>query len=725
MENLSTEITNSKEYGDISSPENNNICNFCKKVIEKENEINLLVGNTTYKYCSINCKNSDINNKQLHDELNETNNENKIRKITLEELFNIQISLPEESNKGITGIINIGNTCFMNSGLQCLSNCYQLTKYFLSNIYLKEININNRLSSKGEIAKTYRQLLKDLWEEKEKSINPTYFKNIFSQFVNQFSGNSQQDSNEFLIFLLDKLHEDVNIITKKEYLEIDDNESYISDEEASDISWKRYLKRENSMIVDLFYGQFKSTINCKFCNKISKSFDSYNFISIPIPSKRYEINIKYFGYNFNGFSEEIIPINEDTLVSNIIDKIKLKTYMKKEKKFVEKTKKKRNNNNNKVKIEELCGDSVEILLLTNDKKIYKVLDSNDYIYLYIQQGYEVVAYEKDINKENIYFYISKYYENNYFSFFNSKQLLFDYPFVINSDKKDKIYTIYQKISKFLKIFSTKKNKETCILNNNFKFEEIRMDNEKGTGFIIYLNTIINQENNTGIFSYLFHSSSYTYFQLLEKFSGSQLFSDLKKELNLKNEERIIFDINILFNFDNTKLSELNINPQEFSYFLGNNLNLYDCIKLFNSEEILEGNNKWYCNKCKEFREVVKKMEIYKSPYYLIIQIKRFRQDFQTNQRNLSFENNKNNTFIDFPIKNLDLSDYILSNSEKKKYNLIGVINHYGGYSSGHYTCYCLNDYKWYEFNDQNVSLIENELDVISSNAYVLFYKRIE
>ena len=58
-----------------------------------------------------------------------------------------------------------------------------------------------------------------------------------------------------------------------------------------------------------------------------------------------------------------------------------------------------------------------------------------------------------------------------------------------------------------------------------------------------------------------------------------------------------------------------------------------------------------------------------------------------------------------------------------KYNLIGVINHYGGSSFGHYTAYCLNDNQWYEYNDESVSIIR-ENNVVSSAAYVLFYKRI-
>jgi len=709
MENLSE-----PNKSELASTEKENKCDFCKNIIEKEKEIKCPTDNCINKYCSVECQQSD---NHIHDKFEPNNNKN-IKRLSIEKLFEINIALPEDSNKGITGLENIGNTCFMNSALQCLSNCYELTKYFLSNLYKNEININNRLGTKGEIVNIYRQLLKDLWEGKEESINPTYFKNIFSQFVEQFSGYNQQDSNEFLIFLLDKLHEDINSISEKEYSESEKDENSLSDKEGAYKSWERYLKRENSMIVDLFHGQFKSTINCKYCKRISRSFDSFNNISVPIPSKRYEINIKYFGYNFNNFYEVSVPINEDTIASNIIDIINLKIYMKKHNPNVEKkshkAKRKRGGDTSKnEEIKELTGDSIEVLLLDNNKKIYKIFDPREYIYLYISKGYELVAYEKNNKNENIYFYLTKYSENNYyFNFFgSSKQYLFDYPFAINSAYEDKIYFIYIYISMFLKEFLKTIKKDI----NKISSEQIKIDKESKLGFIIYFEKIKNDD----LYSYVLGSHKKAY-RLLEKYSGSQPFKELRNDLNLNNEERICFDVNILSDFDTKKLLEIAINPQKISYSYEKNLNLYNCLELFSSEEILEGDNKWYCNKCKQFRDVVKKMDIYKSPYYLIIQIKRFNE-----LKKMAFDNNKNNIFIDFPIIDLDLSKYIKDDKYNKKYNLIGVINHYGGNSFGHYTSYCLNNGKWYEFNDKSVKLIKNEKNIISMNAYILFYKRKE
>ena len=121
------------------------------------------------------------------------------------------------------------------------------------------------------------------------------------------------------------------------------------------------------------------------------------------------------------------------------------------------------------------------------------------------------------------------------------------------------------------------------------------------------------------------------------------------------------------------------------------------------------------------------MDIFKCPYYLIIQLKRFKQDDEMGSRSIFniFNSSKNTTFVDFPINNFDLSKYILSKTQSNhgsKYDLIGVVNHYGGSSFGHYTAYCLNGNKWLEYNDESVSKLSKN-NIISSAAYVLFYKR--
>ena len=692
----------------------------------------------------------DSSSEEINKSDEEQNNKNlnhREERISLEELQQLNLDFENDSNMGRVGLINIGNTCFMNSALQCLSNCYELTKYFLSGEYEHDINEENRLGSGGRIAAIYNKLLNDLWLGNEDSINPSYFKQIFAHFVKKFSGYHQQDSNEFLIFLLDRLHEDLNSITKKPYVEIGEKRENETDEDASKRWWEKNLLRENSIIVDLFHGQFKSTITCGNCKRVSVSFDSYMFLSLPIPSGRFEINVKYIGYSLNEFFETSIPITENTTVQNIIDAIKMKLSIKNKKgvsnppnKKGKRNKNKKNRSKTRIEENDLDDDSIEIVLLTKDNKLYKVFDSNDYIFPFIKKGYELVAYEKngkknendECKRENIYFYLTKYYSNYLVSiFYNPKTLLYNYPLVISLDKNSKIYSIYSSIKKYLKELiptDAENDKKEVLLeiNNNDFYKNINKQNENNIKFLIYLNLLLTKKNNKSICESIFGSSKYINSRLLDYCSSvNDNIYELKSIFNLKSNDRLCLDINVLFDIDKTKFDNLDNNFQSISMSYSNNINLYDCLNLFNSEEILEGDNQWYCNKCKKHQDVTKKMDIYRSPYYLIIQLKRFKQD-EMGQRSIFniFNSSKNSTFIDFPTSNLDISKYLLSNnSGGGKYNLIGVINHYGGESFGHYTAYCYNNNKWCEYNDDSVSLI-NESKVVSNAAYVLFYKRI-
>ena len=687
-------------------------------------------------------KNAENNIEKKDEENNINIIQKKSERISLDILFKKKLHFESNCNKGRTGLVNIGNTCFMNSALQCLSNCYELTKYFLLNFYENDINQENRLGTGGQVVTIYRKLLDDLWLGDDDYINPNYFKRIFAHFVHKFSGYAQQDSNEFLIYLLDKIHEDLNTITVKPYIEMEGKKPEQTDEEVSKIWWEKHLKRENSIIVDLFHGQFKSTISCNICHQVCVSFDSYMFISLPIPSGKYEIEVKYFGYNINDFLVMKIPITENTTVLNIIDIMKNRINIININKNIKNNppkRKKRNKNKNKIikKLYEqinLSKDKIEMVLLTNKKKIYKVFTNNDYIFPYLLQGYELVAYEKDTsnqNNENIYFYLSQYYYSYIFSLFYYPRIyFFDYPFAINFDKTQKIFNIYKNIKEFLKELLPNNNpnnpiKKDEILNIDFNFNKINKDNEKSCGFNLYLNTFI-PNTNSSICSSIFSFGNSINHPLLEKYSSTENYSNIKRQLNLDELHlRLTLDVNILFNLDKARLPKLKnyLYNKKLSLNVGKDINLYDCLNLFNSEEILDGDNEWYCNKCKKHVDAVKKMDVYKSPYYLIFQLKRFKQDNEGSSIFNIFNSSKNTTFIDFPVTNLDLSNYILSeNNQGGIYDLIGVINHYGGESFGHYTAYCLNGKKWMEYNDEYVAEIKKG-NIITNAAYVLFYRR--
>ena len=144
------------------------------------------------------------------------------------------------------------------------------------------------------------------------------------------------------------------------------------------------------------------------------------------------------------------------------------------------------------------------------------------------------------------------------------------------------------------------------------------------------------------------------------------------------------------------------------------ISIYDCLDLYTSYEKLEGENKWYDEKQKEYIECYKQIKFWKCPDNLIVVFKRF------NNRG-----HKNEAHIQFPIQKLDLSRYSIGyGTHKNIYHLKAISNHIGGLNSGHYFAYCKHtDKKWYEFNDTQVSEIDKKI-LVSARAYCLFYEKI-
>ncbi|KAJ3515187.1 hypothetical protein NLJ89_g1915 [Agrocybe chaxingu] len=205
---------------------------------------------------------------------------------------------------GTLGLGNMGNTCFMNSALQCLAHTKELTDYFLSEVYIEELNRDNPLGMGGAIAEAFGALLGRIWATSgvSTSYSPREFKMQLQRFAPQFSGYQQHDSQELVAFLLDGLHEDLNRVIKKPYVEKPDWEGggIVELVKLARKSWEGYMLRNDSVIVDLFQGQYQSTLVCPECKKVSITFDPFMYLTLPLPvTKKWRHTIFYVPWDLD------------------------------------------------------------------------------------------------------------------------------------------------------------------------------------------------------------------------------------------------------------------------------------------------------------------------------------------------------------------------------------------------------------------------------------------
>jgi hypothetical protein len=186
---------------------------------------------------------------------------------------------------GICGLNNLGNTCFMNAALQALSNTPSWRDYFVSGRYAGEINESNPLGHGGKIAQAYGGVMKEIWSNRHNTVSPAVLKREIGSSASgaQFAGYQQHDSQELLAFLLDAIHEDLNLVRDKPSTEAPEHDGSKDDDGVAREAWEQYLRRNQSVVVDHFQGQLRSEAKCLECGRISIKFDETMYLTVPLP----------------------------------------------------------------------------------------------------------------------------------------------------------------------------------------------------------------------------------------------------------------------------------------------------------------------------------------------------------------------------------------------------------------------------------------------------------
>ena len=323
---------------------NNNV-NNCINNFNKNIHINDINNNINNSNKNINI-NNNINNKKINNLPNNNNinvkndmNNNlnyKIKNLSNEKLKNYNLNIPYF----VVGLENIGSTCYMNAILQCLSHCEELTNYFLRQT---TINLLNNDYIKYPLSYAYYTVISNLFplQPTENRFKPTFFRNTIAKLNNLFLDMKANDSKDLLLFILERLHEEL-----KKNNNSDNNNIYnIINIPNNDRGKKfklflqNFKKEDTSVISHYFFGVNESLIKCQNCNNIIYDFQIFNFMIFPLEEAKQYICSK---------GPILIINNRVQSFMNLLNKVQ----------------------NNKVKLHDCFEYNERLITFENDNMIY-------------------------------------------------------------------------------------------------------------------------------------------------------------------------------------------------------------------------------------------------------------------------------------------------------------------------------------------------------------------
>ena len=196
----------------------------------------------------------------------------------------------------IIGLQNIGQTCYMNATLECLSNIEELTIYILSYNFM----LSNPLTKQLSIF--YWDLLSNLFfpnleVKTQKYYAPYHFKEIIGKMNPLFHGFHAADSKDLLFFILETLHDELNFVNNNNMNNINIFNIDTSNEiQVFNSFMHNFNLKNNSIITKLFYGFNESYLYCLRCQQTKYTFQSFNITIIPL-IKANQYKLEKYGKN--------------------------------------------------------------------------------------------------------------------------------------------------------------------------------------------------------------------------------------------------------------------------------------------------------------------------------------------------------------------------------------------------------------------------------------------
>ncbi|KAM9773926.1 ubiquitin carboxyl-terminal hydrolase 31-like [Syngnathus typhle] len=658
---------------------------------------------------------------------------------------------------GVAGLKNHGNTCFMNAILQCLSNTELFAEYLAleqfrgqgggagpeagggadpkatksNGVLVQKKSSQQQREESGEVTEQLSGLVRALWTFEYTPQHSRDFKNVVSKSALQFKGNSQHDAQEFLLWLLDRVHEDLNNIIRP-----DVRPPRTPPAENENTPGESALPVPGSFVQELFQAQYRSSLTCPHCQKQSNTFDPFLCISLPIPVPH--TRPLYVTVVYQGKCSHCMRVGVAVPLSGTVSR--LRQAVAQETKIPAQ----------QIVLTEMYYDGFHRSFCDDDDDL-EIIQESDSIFAFETpelfrpdqiRSKRAGSPHANLNQNNLKFGT----DNNRLS--PQIQEAGTPPLSPNKNtgQDEKVVLLVcnracagQQGRRFGNPFILYLERTVTwdVLQKEI-LEKMRHLLRPGAVVqvgpftlrvvgVVGITYLLPQEEQP-----LCHPSVERAYKSCGPGGPPHVKivvewdKETKDYLFKRTEDEYIPDAESV-----RQVKEQHLQPQSCS--------LAQCFQLYTKEEQLAPDDAWRCPHCKQLQQGSIKLSLWTLPDILILHLKRFRQD---GDRRMKMQN-----MVKFPLTGMDMAPHMVKRSQSSwslpshwspwrrpyglgrdpedyLYDLYAVCNHHGTMQGGHYTAQCKNsiDGQWYCFDDSDVHPISEE-DVCKQTAYILFYQR--